>query len=245
MSESVPPRPAGVAPQKSGLLDDLLDVFIAPTKLFSRDLTGRFFAVMMIVSLLIAGLAFINKGVLYNAMETEFLRSMAAVQAETPELTDEMIQMQKGFAITAQTYGLFLIIPIVIFCVGLMTFLASKIVGADVNFGAALTIGAFAYAPRIIEQVLVAIQGVALDGANFTSRFQFSIGAARFLAPDTPLGLAGVIGRTDVFTIWITVLIGIGIAKIGKVEASKAAVAAVIVWLLGMIPVLPALMQGK
>lgn len=245
MSESLPPRPSGIAPEKSGLIDDLLDVFIAPTKLFSRDLKGRFFAVMMIVSIVAAGLAFVNKGVLFNAMEAEYLRGMALAQAENPQITDEVIQMQKPFAIGAQTYGLFVIFPIIIFCVGLMTFLASKIVGADVNFGSALTIGAFAYAPRIIEQVLIAVQGVALDGASFTSRFQFSIGAARMLPPDFPLGLAGAIARTDLFTIWITVLIGIGIAKVGKVPASKAAVAAIIVWALGMIPVLPALVKGQ
>lgn len=245
MTESLPPRPTGVAPEKSGLLDDLLDVFIAPTKLFSRDLKGRFFAVMMIVSIVVAGLAFVNKGVLFTAMESEYLRGAAIAQAENPQLTDEMVQQGKTIAIAGQTYGLFIILPIIIFCVGLMTFLASKIVGADVNFGSALTIGAFAYAPRIIEQVLVAVQGVALDGASFTSRFQFSIGAARILAPDSPMGLAGAIARTDLFTIWITVLIGIGIAKIGKVNASKAAVAAVIVWALGMLPVLPALIKGQ
>lgn len=245
MSESLPPRPAGAAPEKSGLIDDLLDVFIAPTKLFSRDLKGRFFAVMMIVSIVASGLGLVNKGVQYTAMESDYLRTMAATQAETPELTDEMIQMQKPFAIGIQTYGLFVFFPLIIFCVGLMTFLASKIVGADVNFGAALTIGAFAYAPRIIEQVMIAIQGAVLDGANFTSRFQFSIGAARFLPPDGPMGLAGAIARTDLFTIWITVLIGIGIAKIGKVPASKAAVAAIIVWALGMLPVLPALIKGQ
>jgi uncharacterized membrane protein (DUF485 family) len=245
VSESLPPRPAGVAPEKSGLIDDLLDVFIAPTKLFSRDLKGRFFAVMMIVSILIAGLALVNKGVQYNAMESEYLRGTAVAQAENPQLTDEMVQQGKTFAILGQTYGLFIIMPIIIFCVGLMTFLASKIVGADVNFGSALTIGAFAYAPRIIEQVLIAIQGVALNGASFTSRFQFSIGAARFLPPDGPMGLAGFIGRTDLITIWITVLIGIGIAKIGKVDAAKAATAAVIVWALGMIPILPALLKGQ
>ena len=245
MSESLPPRPAGVAPEKSGLLDDLLDVFMAPSKLFSRDLKGRFFVVMMIVSILIAGLALVNKGVMFTAMESEYLRGAAVAQAENPQLTDEMVQQGKTFAIAGQTYGLFIIMPIIIFCVGLMTFLASKIVGADVNFGSALTIGAFAYAPRIIEQVLVAVQGVALNGASFTSRFQFSIGAARLLSPDSPMGLAGAIARTDLFTIWVTVLIGIGIAKIGKVPASKAAVAAVIVWVLGMLPVLPALIKGQ
>ena len=245
MSESLPPRPAGVAPEKSGLLDDLLDVFIAPTKLFSRDLTGRFFAVMMIVSIVAAGLHFVNKGVLYNAMESEFLRGMAITQAENPQLTDELIQQQKPLVIGGQVYGMFVIFPIIIFCVGLATFLASKIVGAAVNFGSALTIAAFAYAPRILEQVSVAIQGVALDGASFTSRAQFSIGAARILSPDGPMGLAGAIGRTDVFTIWVTVLIGIGIAKVGKVDASKAAVGAVIVWVLGMLPLLPALIKGQ
>jgi hypothetical protein len=71
------------------------------------------------------------------------------------------------------------------------------------------------------------------------------VGIARFLDPDTtsPLLLA-LLNRVDVFTIWVTVLLGIGLAITGKIPRGKAMIAAVIVWLIGALPtVYPAAMQ--
>jgi hypothetical protein len=45
-----------------------------------------------------------------------------------------------------------------------------------------------------------------------------------------------LLGRVDLFTIWVTVLLAIGLAVTGKIPRSKAAVAAVIVWLVGALP---------
>ena len=45
-------------------------------------------------------------------------------------------------------------------------------------------------------------------------------------------------GRLDVFTIWVTVLLAIGLAVTGNVSRSRAAIAAAIVWLLGAAPLL-------
>ena len=80
-----------------------------------------------------------------------------------------------------------------------------------------------------------------LDG-----RFRLTLGIGRFLDPDTtsPLLLA-VVGRVDLFTIWITVLIAIGLCVTGRIPRGKAAIAAAIVWLIGGLPlILPALRQG-
>jgi len=42
--------------------------------------------------------------------------------------------------------------------------------------------------------------------------------------------------RFDLFTIWITVLLGIGIYVVGKVTKQQAAIIAVIVWVVGALP---------
>jgi hypothetical protein len=50
--------------------------------------------------------------------------------------------------------------------------------------------------------------------------------------PDTTnRALLGLMGRLDLFTLWTTVLIAIGIAVIGKVPRARAAIASGLVWL--------------
>ena len=83
-------------------------------------------------------------------------------------------------------------------------------------------------------------QGAAVvDTSNLNSRYSLTLGLGRFFDPDTtsPI-LLGLIGRIDVFTIWITVLIAIGLAVTGKISRGKAAIAAAIVWLVGALPTL-------
>ena len=102
---------------------------------------------------------------------------------------------------------------------------------------------AYSYAPRIVDSVLHGLQGLFLDPAELDGRFRLSFGVGRFLDPDTvsPLLLA-IVGRIDLITIWITVLIAIGLAVTGRIPLRKAAIAAAIVWFVGGLPlILPAL----
>ena len=74
--------------------------------------------------------------------------------------------------------------------------------------------------------------------------FKFGFSPARFMDPDSASKAAlAIAGRFDLFTIWLTILIGIGIAIIGKVPRTKGYVAAAIVFVIGsLFPVVGALM---
>jgi hypothetical protein len=63
------------------------------------------------------------------------------------------------------------------------------------------------------------------------------LGPGRFLDPDTasPL-LMALLMRVDVFYVWSTVLIAIGLQVIGKVPAAKAYLVAIAVWFVGALP---------
>ena len=83
----------------------------------------------------------------------------------------------------------------------------------------------------------MAVQGIVLDTSAMTGRFQVSWGVGRFLDPDaTSIGLLGILGRIDLFTIWMTILIGIGISVVGKVPRSQGMLAAAVIWVLGALP---------
>ena len=101
------------------------------------------------------------------------------------------------------------------------------------------------FASRIIDSVIQGVQGLLLDPAQLDGRFRLSLGVGRFLDPDTtsPLLLA-FMGRVDLITIWITVLVAIGLCVTGGVPLNRAAIAAALVWFLGGLSlILPTLQQ--
>ena len=55
--------------------------------------------------------------------------------------------------------------------------------------------------------------------------------------PRSPLLLA-VVGRIDLFTIWVTVLLVIGLSVTGGISRARAFMAAPIIWAAGAIPLI-------
>jgi len=82
------------------------------------------------------------------------------------------------------------------------------------------------------------------DKLNGVIKLSFS--PARFLDPATanPV-LIQVLNRFDLFTIWVTVLLAIGVYVTGRVSKAQAAIAGLLFWIVGAIPaILSALRQA-
>jgi hypothetical protein len=122
---------------------------------------------------------------------------------------------------------------------GVVIWIVGKFFDAKQSVNAAVVVAVFSYVPRVVEGVVNRVEGLLIDTSNLNSRYSLTLGLGRFFDPDTtsPI-LLGLIGRIDVFTIWITVLIAIGLAVTGKISRGKAAIAAAIVWLVGALPTL-------
>lgn len=121
--------------------------------------------------------------------------------------------------------------------------MVGKLVDAKQTFRAALIVAAYAYSPRILDQVLYGLQGLFLNPDQMNGRFRLTLGPGRFLDPDTvsPLLIAAV-GRVDLITLWITALVAIGLCVTGRIPMKRAAIAAAIVWFAGGLPlIIPAL----
>ena len=86
--------------------------------------------------------------------------------------------------------------------------------------------------PRILGLIALTIQVAFMDTSNVTNMGQISIGPARFMDVSTSPIYKFAVGF-DVFAIWNAVLIGVGIAVVGKVAGARAALGAAIVFLLG------------
>jgi hypothetical protein len=231
----------GVAPSPAAApaawWEDFMDIFYAPSQVYARRAGSGFGVPMLVVTVLITILAIVNSGVMQPIMDAEFTRSAAATMRQNPQITPEMMAKGRGFGEAIAKYGAIVFIPVGMFLTGLVLWLAGKLVDAKESLAAAIMVAAYAFVPRILEGVLAGVQGLLLDPASLNGRFKLSLGVGRFLDPDTtsPVLLA-LLGRVDLFTIWVTVLLAIGLSVTGRIPRSRAAIAAVIVWFCGAIP---------
>ena len=227
---------AAVAPPKASRWEDFIDVFYAPSTVFARRAEASFLLPMVVVTLLTGVLYIMNSGVWSEVMDAEMTRALAR---QAQQLTAEQLEKVRAFSTTMAKIGSFAFVPIGIFLTGFMLWVCGKFVEAKETLRQATMVAAFAFMPRIIEALVVAVQGLLLDPGSFNGRWRVSLGVGRFLDPDTTSpALLALVGRLDVFTIWVTVLLAIGLAVTGRISRGRAAIAAAIVWLLGAAPLL-------
>ena len=233
------------ATEQASLVEDFVDIIFSPAKVFARRATGGVWGPLIVVSVVIAVLAFVNAGTMQGVMDAEINRAVAQARASSPNVTEEQLAPMRSMMEMSMKWGAVVIMPIVFCLLGLCIWLVGKMFGGVLGFGTGVMIAAYAYVPRVLEQMLVAIQALALDTSTYTSRHQFSLGVGRFMDPNGPQGLLNTIGRIDLFTLWVTALVVIGLIHAGKVAKDKAIIGGVILWVLGAAPFAMALLQGK
>lgn len=221
-----------------------MDIFYAPSSVFARRANRDFWIPLLIITVLLGVIFLANRDLFDPIVEAEFARGIAK-SAQGQKLTPDQVAAASKFALKFAPVTAFLAGPIAMLFIGFVVWIVGKFFDAKQTLNAAFVVGTFSYVPRIVEGIVNRVQGLIVDPASLDSRFSLSLGVGRFLNVDTtsPL-LLGLVGRIDVFTIWVTVLIGIGIAVTGKVSRGRATLAAVIVWFAGALPtVLSALRQ--
>ena len=230
---------APVVAPRAAIWEDFVDIFYAPSSVFRRRESGSFLIPMTVVTILCSVMFYLSSGALQPMFDAEFDRQMAIAMRQNPNVPAEAVETMRSFAMRLQQVGMFLFMPLAMFGIAIATWLAAKLVDAKQTLRAAAVVAAYAYAPRILDGVLHAVQALFLDPSQLDGRFRLSLGIGRFLDPDTvsPLLLA-VLGRVDLITIWITVLVAIGVSVTGRIPLARAAIAAAIVWVAGGLPLI-------
>jgi hypothetical protein len=241
MTEDAPVAPT---PPNAGLIEDFVDIFASPREVFARRATSGFWTILIILVLVIGGLFLVNRGTMEGIMDAEMQKAMAEAMKKNPTMTAEQFDAGKKIGEKFATFGAFIGVPLVLFCVGLGAWVTAKILGGKMTYQAATMIACYAYIPRILESVGVTIQGLLLDTSAMHGRFQLSLGVGRFMNPDMSPGLLGILGRIDVFTLWVTVLIAIGIVTVAKLPKEKLIPAGAIMWAYGALPALWTLIRN-
>jgi hypothetical protein len=238
------PNVVTAAPEAS-LWEDFIDIIVAPASVFRRRERASWLIPLLIVTIAVVVISFASRGVMQPVMDAEFER-VADGMRKNPQITEEMIDRARSVSAFFTTWGPLIFIPLSIVVVGFMTWLVAKLVDSRQTLHAALVVAAYSFVPRVVQFILNAVQGLVLSPDKLNGVVKLSFSPARFLDPSTanPV-LVQVLNRFDLFTIWVTVLLAIGVYVTGRVSKSQAAIAGVLFWIVGAIPaILGALRQA-
>jgi len=222
---------------KTSFWEDVIDIFVSPTAVFRRRQNSSPWAPMLFVAISIAIIFFVTFNTLEPIFDAEFSRIAARTIAKNPQITPEMMERGRGIQTSIARYGIGIIMLITMFVLGCVSWLVGKLFDSKQTFQAGLTVAAWSYMPRVLGALLGGIQGLLMDPANLTSQLSISLSPARFMDAEATNPLVyQFLGRFDLITIWVTVLLAIGLHVTGKVSKGKATVFGVVMWVVGALP---------
>ena len=243
-------EPATAAPtpiDNASMAEDFVDIFASPAKVFARRAKASPMVPYLVVCAVMIALFFASKNVLAPIFDAQIQKAFALQMKTNPQFTQEMADKAKGFANIATSIGGVIGVPILLLIVGFVTWIVGRFfMSSTLTFGTALLISAFSWIPRIVASAIVLVEGLTMDVSKMTSPYQLQVAASRFFDPASMSdGLYQLLGQIDVFAIWGTVLVAIGLMHAGKLDKSKATITAVIMFVCGCLPAIWAVASGK
>ena len=221
----------------ASIWEDFIDIFVSPSEVFERRRSSGFFLPLIVFVVVTVVISILGHGAMQPILDAEFTRGIASAAKQNPNMTPEA--MDKARAFSEKFIPVFIAFGAVIMplLVGVVLWIVGKFVGAKEDIGAACMIAVYSFLPRILDTILRIVQALVLDPSSLNGQYRVALSPARFLDPDTasPVVIA-LLGRIDVFTIWVTILLAIGLSVVARIPRSRAAVAAGVVWVLGALP---------
>jgi hypothetical protein len=230
------PANSSTASQAS-LWEDFIDIFTSPSEVFRRREKSGFGMQLLIVTVLFAVILLGTKSLVQPVFDAEMARQSAQVLKAHPEITAE--QINKQMAMGAKFAPIFIIvaIPISITLTGLVLWVVGKIFESKQNAQTGIMVATYAFLPRILGVVAGAVIAYFSSPERLNGAARITLGLGALLDPDkTSPALLALLTRVDVFTIWQTVLLAIGLQVTGKVSKTNSYIAAALVWLIGALP---------
>ncbi|HVZ78646.1 MAG TPA: YIP1 family protein [Gemmatimonadaceae bacterium] len=219
--------------------EDFIDIFYAPVQVFARRINGNYWLPLFFVTVVVGILNFANRNTLRPVFDAEYDRSAAVAMTKNPQLTPQMMEQGKAVTRTVAQVGATVGVPILIVLTALVVWVVGMVMDARIAWGSAMVIATYAVFPRILQAVLVSVQGLLMDPSKITSRFSIAIGPSRFLDPDTASPVMGaLLDHFDLFVLWGVALLAIGLMVMGRMPRAKAWAAGAVIWVVTLLPTL-------
>ncbi len=227
MTEATSASPA----RPSSLMDDILEIFVAPSKVFARcrnDGYGRFLLVQMV---LMAVVVVATIGLARPYWDAQIMLGFQQAAERGQAMPEGAAESARKFGVYTGLAAQVLLIPVLVWIGALFVLLGGKVAAAPVSYRQGALIFTLAGFPRLLSPLTLAVQGLLVDPTSIRSMSDASLGPARFLDPSTasPV-LLGVLANLDLINIWAFVLVGIGIKVIGRGSTASAWIGAGVVF---------------
>jgi hypothetical protein len=218
--------------EKASVMEDVMDIFYAPTKVFTRRTKSGFGIYLVLVWVLMAVFSFANRGVTMQIADAQIDKGLEKAIAKQPQAA-EQIRAMKPIQLKVGAVLQYLAAPIWVFVVAFAVWVVALITKTKVTYGQAAMIVALSLIPRQLASLFLTLQVVLMDTSNITTPYAVSFSPARFIAADSMNPkLLGFLGSLDVFRIWSAYIQAVGVAVIARVPVQKALVTVGIVFAL-------------
>lgn len=227
------------SPSKAGLWEDFVDIFYAPSSVFARRSDGKFGLALLLLVVVGTILVFVTKNAMQPIFDAEFTRQTAAAMRKNPNITAEQMASSRNFFELLGPVIFAVYLTITVLGTGLILWAVGKLFDAKESVGAAMMIATYSEVPRIVQVLTNAAQGLIMSQEKLNATNSVGFNLARFMDPDTVSAtLIALAARVDLFSIWVTVLLAIGLHVVAKIPKQQAAIAAAITWVVGaLVPV--------
>ncbi|HEU4570133.1 MAG TPA: YIP1 family protein [Gemmatimonadales bacterium] len=246
MSDVTPPP----APAPTPVWEDFIDIFLSPTKVFERRKDDPTFFVPWLVFIVLSAVIMIaGWSLLEPAYRADSLRGVERYIASHPDLPANVVeQMRSGRGPGSGLTKYFAPVGagVAVLLVGFVTWVTGKIVGAKTSLAQAFMVSAYSYLPRLLGTLVAVVLALVLPDTMLNTAMHLQLGPALAFDPGaTKLTTMALVARLEIFTLWTTVLIALGLRVTGGIDKSKAVLAGVIAWVIGAIlPLAGAAMAG-
>jgi hypothetical protein len=235
MSESPSASASSGSPaEPMSLAEACFSIFFAPSRVFAERQTRDWVLPLIILTALVALLFYGTKPYMQPALDAEVTRQMAATVRANPQLTAAQVGAMRSMGDKFAIVGVTVAVPVIVASLALLMWIIGRFVESKQTLKAAFVVATFAYFPRILAGLAGGLIAAVRDPAHLTGPYNVSAGPGFFLdAGTTSPVLLALVGRLDVFTLWITVLLAIGLHVTGKVPKGQAYVVAAVIWIIG------------
>lgn len=226
--------------------EDFIDILFSPAAVFERRQGWSAWPVLLVTTAALVVLFIGWQNALGPVMDVEMQRGLAEAMTENPQLGPDQIEQMRSMGRIFGPIGMALGFPFGVLIMTLIGWGLVKVFGAAAGFATIFGVMVYSQIVRVLQYVAGILQGFVLDVDAMDSVHDISFSLARFLdQPETSMLAVNLAARVDVFTLWATALIAIGLAVATKLSKGSAWAVAILVWLLAAVPtIMGPLMSG-
>lgn len=196
----------------------LTGVFVAPSAAFS-DIARRPRWWWPLILGAIVTMIFVNalgNRIGWESVVRESIERNTFTQDLPVQQREQLIQRQARFAQYAAYAAPINSLIAVLLIAAVLKFLSDTIMGAGVGYKRMMAIVAYSYLPLTISTLLSLMVMYLKDPRDFDVQNPLAFNVAAYLGSDAPGWLRGMGGAIDLFSIWIIVLLAIGISTAAR-----------------------------